>query len=201
MANAKTLSTANTIYVLDGTFTETHFTFDAENITLIGSGATTSLQLHYTENAKNVVVYECQLTWDVPVQSIYGDVSYMKCTINNIRLAPKSKNINLTFDNCTITGTDAYGIYIVYGDDENSNGCNLSVSNCSFSAIRSYTIFLLGNSSVAKFGNIDIANNQFIGGWGSGEAKRAVLKLHQDTKLCPVSYDGHYRHQQTYKRS
>ncbi len=188
-SGAKTFSTANTIYILDGTFSRVKFTIDAENVTIIGSCATTSIEVNYTENAQNSVIYECNLPFYNLGTNIYGDVSYLECTINSIYLTAKNKNINIVFDNCTITGTDSYGIHVLYGYDENSNDCNLSVTNCSFSQIGAYTIFLFGNSSTAKFGNIEIANNQFLGGWGDGKVKRAVLKLHQDAELCPISYD------------
>lgn len=193
--NAKTFTDDNKVYILNGTFNNTKFTFDAENITVVGSGATTTgLKFSYTENANNSVVYGC----DVSAVGgdgceMYGNLSFIHCEMISVRLVAKTKNLSLVIDNCKMQGDsimNCYGIYVFYGNDENSNGFNLGITNSDISGYGLYCIFLYGQSTSAKAGNIEIANNSFYK-WGpeEGGRKRAVLKMHQDVNLSPVVYD------------
>lgn len=187
-----TFSDNNKVYILKGTFNGAQFTFDAKNVTVVGSEATTSgLKFSYTENANNSVVYGCSISWGNKDNDVYGSMAIIKCIFNDGRFSLRKNNLNVIIDSCTISGAD-YGVYINYGyknsDGVNySNGMNLFITNNSFNMQATYCIFLYGQSNSAEAGNIEIANNSFYK-WGpvTGERKRAVLKMHRDVNLSPV---------------
>lgn len=192
--NAKTFTDDNKVYILNGAFNNTQFTFDAENVTVVGSGATTTgLKFSYTENADNSVVYGCNVSAvGVDAYAMYGDLSFIHCEMVSVRFTAKTKDLSLVVDNCkmeAVKEADYYAIYVFYGSDENTNGFNLSVTNSELNNYGIYCIFLSGQSASAEAGNIEIANNRFYK-WGpvSGGKKRSVLKMHQDKNLSPESY-------------
>lgn len=192
--NAKTFTDDNKVYILNGTFNNTQFTFDAENVTVVGSGATTAgIKFLYTENADNSVVYGCNVSAvGVDTYAMYGDLSFIHCEMASVRFTAKTKDLSLVVDNCKMEAVNEvyyYAIYVFYGSDENTNGFNLSVTNSELNNYGIYCIFLSGQSASAEAGNIEIANNRFYK-WGpvSGGKKRSVLKMHQDKNLSPESY-------------
>ncbi len=192
--NAKTFTDDNKVYILNGTFNNTQFTFDAENVTVVGSGATTAgIKFLYTENADNSVVYGCNVSAvGVDTYAMYGDLSFIHCEMASVRFTAKTKDLSLVVDNCkmeAVNEANYYAIYVFYGSDENTNGFNLSVTNSELNNYGIYCIFLSGQSASAEAGNIEIANNRFYK-WGpvSGGKKRSVLKMHQDKNLSPESY-------------
>lgn len=197
--NAKTFTDDNKVYILNGTFNNTQFIFDAENVTVVGSGATTAgIKFSYTENADNSVLYGCSCfassTLNTTIEA-YGSLAVINCTfVGCVTFNLRKNDLNVIVDSCTFSDSE-YGIYINYGYEnlagENiSNGMNLFITNSNFNMQSIYCIFLSGNSASAEAGNIEIANNSFCK-WGTMDElqKRATLKFHTDIKYSPVVYD------------
>ncbi|MBP3630437.1 MAG: hypothetical protein J6J23_02990 [Clostridia bacterium] len=186
-SNAITLNTPNTVYVLNGAFSSSTFNFDAPNITLIGSYATTSkINLNFTANASNSIIYEIDLATN-KTYNVYGDISVIKCALNYLTFNLQANEINALFDSNSITGE--YGIYVNTYKAKSMN-CNVFITNNTFNAMGIYSIFLSADDAESELGKIEIANNKFINGWGVSApgAKRATLKIHNDKNICPIQY-------------
>lgn len=186
--NAKSITEAG-VYILTGSFINTTFTIDAANVTLVGTGATTSnLKVNLNENTNNTVLQGLKIQESGAVNfhiQAYGDLTVSKCTFLALWVHPHKKNLNIVFDGNVFTGE--YGLYFEYGDT--SDKLNVDITNNTFDAIDLYSIFFYSASNQSEVNELNIANNNFINGWGDGETeKRAALKFYMDKNISPVDW-------------
>lgn len=196
--NTYTLSQSG-VYILQGDFNGTTFIVDAENVSLIGSEATTqNMRINCLENSSNTCIYGLNFPYKpvTPISiNVYGDINFIKCNFSSFWLISKKQNINFVIDSCDISGE--YGVEIFYTNSQGSGNENVVptdkvagyFTNNTFDAIGLYSIFFCGQDSNAEIRQIEIVNNRFINGWGDNKAKRAVLKLNIDKNITPVDYD------------
>lgn len=190
--NAITLSSANKKYVLNGTFSNSKIKFDAVNIFVIGSYATTSnMVFSYTSNG-GATVYGCNVA-DITAD-LYANVAYVKCTIGILMLNLKVDNIDVLVDSCDIRAGVYNAVYINYGYKDAEDGLrgnygDITVANCVFNEGIQFPIMIIGQSAeVAEIGDVEIVNNEALKGWGGAKDKRGFLKVQDDKNLAPIDY-------------
>lgn len=188
-SNSCTISETG-IYVLEGKFSGTTFTIDAEDVSLVGIGAETSnVRVSFSSNAKDTLLYGLKWALNSPgtiSMNIYGNVSFVKCEFSNFYITLKNADINLIFDNNMVVGGD-YGVYVGY--NEETNKPTGYFTNNTFDAIGVYGIFFNSDYDNAEIVELVIKGNSFINGWGQGDVeKRAAIKLNEDKNLTPEDY-------------
>ena len=183
-----TLDEANTVYVLKGEFPECTLTISGENITVIGLMLTSSdlINFKFSDTASNTVIYGFN-TNTGSVSNFVSDVTFVKCNFASTYVTFKNESVDVSFDNCYLTGDNA--LYFEYF--KATPNCSVSITNCTIDATTSYSLFFYGKdatpeSGFASLSKIIYENNQSINGWGTkdNKPKRTVFKFHHDQKYA-----------------